>query len=209
MWSELSYEWQVVFEEAWVAFKMGSVPIGAAVFDEFGRLIVRDHNRWNEVGIPNRFLAHAETNAIRQLRTDAEYNIRTCVMYVTMEPCSMCLGTIDIGNIKHLKYAAKDRYNGAAEIPWFESRIRKKNHDYKLIGGEMEFVQHVLYAGYELSQIERGSGTLPLKALEDEFPDAAALAKKLHEAGVFEQWKKEEKTMEFAYDEILRRGHYN
>jgi tRNA(adenine34) deaminase len=45
MWKDLTLGWQIAFAEAWIAFGNGSCPIGAAIFDEEGNLLVREHNR--------------------------------------------------------------------------------------------------------------------------------------------------------------------
>ena len=45
MWKDLSSQWQVVFEQAWKAFGYGSTPIGAALFDKEGRLVISDRTK--------------------------------------------------------------------------------------------------------------------------------------------------------------------
>ena len=92
MWNDLTPEWKIVFEEAWSAFINGSYPIGAAIFDEQGNLLVREHNRGAEADSVNRYVAHAEAGALRRLDTSA-YNPKSVVLYTTMEPCPMCMGT--------------------------------------------------------------------------------------------------------------------
>ena len=69
MWIDISKQWQTAFEEAWDAFCTGSIPIGAAVFDENGELILKDHNRAQLPETVNRRIAHAEANLLRRLDT--------------------------------------------------------------------------------------------------------------------------------------------
>ena len=70
MWRDLSYQWQTVFEEAWKAFGFGSTPIGAALFDKEGQLILSDRNRSHEADTINKEISHAEANALRRMDTE-------------------------------------------------------------------------------------------------------------------------------------------
>ena len=83
MWKDLSSGWQAVFEEAWRAFGFGSTPIGAAIFDKEGKLILSDRNRSREADTVNREISHAEANALRRLDTD-RVNSRELVLYTSM-----------------------------------------------------------------------------------------------------------------------------
>lgn len=48
MWNDVPKPWKVVFEEAWLAFRNGNVPAGAAVYDENNALMSKAHNRYGE-----------------------------------------------------------------------------------------------------------------------------------------------------------------
>ena len=58
MWSDLSAQWKTVFDEAWRAFCFGSTPIGAALFDKSGKLILSDRNRSREADEIQRLKYH-------------------------------------------------------------------------------------------------------------------------------------------------------
>jgi tRNA(adenine34) deaminase len=45
LWETLSAPWQASLEEAWAAYRAGSIPVGAAVTDHEGRVLTRAHNR--------------------------------------------------------------------------------------------------------------------------------------------------------------------
>ena len=45
MWQSLSQPWRACLEEAWTAYRAGSVPIGAAITDGAGRVVARGRNR--------------------------------------------------------------------------------------------------------------------------------------------------------------------
>ena len=57
MWEALSAAWQAAFEEAWTAYRNGSIPIGAAITRPDGTLLVRDRNRAAEPDTVNRLTA--------------------------------------------------------------------------------------------------------------------------------------------------------
>ena len=135
MWQDLSVMWQTTFEEGWNAYKAGSIPIGAAIFDQFGKCLIREHNRSMESETLNKSISHAESNALRALDT-SKCNVRELTLYTTMEPCPMCMGTSVMSNIKHLRYAAHDPYCGSVYLKDTDPYICGKNLDYVHEGGD-------------------------------------------------------------------------
>jgi len=79
----------VALAEARVGLKEGGIPIGAAVFDQTGKLIGAGHNRRVQHGDPS---AHAETDAFRRLGRQKTY--RTLIMVTTLAPCWYCSGLV-------------------------------------------------------------------------------------------------------------------
>ena len=157
MWENLSEIWQAAFEEAWEAFKSGSIPIGAVITDESGNILLKDHNRSSEAGILNRSISHAEANALRRLDT-SKYNPRSLTLYSTMEPCPMCLGTAVMANINRLRYAARDPHCGFVHIKDEDDYLRSKNLDYCFENDEKELVQLTIQSYHELRYISMGGG---------------------------------------------------
>ena len=152
----LKREWKIAFNEAWEAFKAGSTPIGAALFDENGELVLADHNRANEPETVNRNISHAEANVLRRLDTK-RYEPRKLTLFTTMEPCPMCLGTAVMANMKKLRSAAHDRYCGMVYLKDSDPYMKSKGLDYTFADAELEFLQLTIQSYYELSWIERGS----------------------------------------------------
>ena len=157
MWENLSEIWQAAFEEAWEAFKSGSIPIGAVITDKSGNILLKDHNRSSESGIINRSISHAEANALRNLDT-SKYNPRSLTLYSTMEPCPMCFGTSVMANIKRLRYAARDPHCGFVHIKDEDDYLRSKNLDYCFENDEKELVQLTIQSCHELRYISMGGG---------------------------------------------------
>jgi tRNA(adenine34) deaminase len=93
--------------EAW---KAGEVPVGAIIVRE-GRVVGRGRNSPIALRDPT---AHAEVLALRDaaLRL-GNYRLPDCELFVTVEPCPMCLGAIFHARIRRLIYGARDPKSGA------------------------------------------------------------------------------------------------
>jgi tRNA(adenine34) deaminase len=101
---------QAAAAEALKAAARGEVPVGAVVVAE-GRIIARGHNQPLGRHDPS---AHAEIVALRQAgRKRKNYRLSGCDLYVTLEPCPMCLGAIVQARIRRLVYGASDPKTGA------------------------------------------------------------------------------------------------
>jgi len=100
---------QVAIDQAKIAIEKGEVPVGAAIFKN-GKLIAQSHNETIE---RNNSCAHAELLAIeRAFEKTGDYRLTDCDMYVTLEPCSMCAGAIDLARIKRVYFGAYDAQKG-------------------------------------------------------------------------------------------------
>ncbi|MBR5387496.1 MAG: nucleoside deaminase [Clostridiales bacterium] len=201
MWKDLTPEWQIAFEEAWLAFRNGSYPIGAAIFDAQGNLLVREHNRGAEADSVNRYVAHAEAGALRRLDTSS-YNPKTVVLYTTMEPCPMCMGTAVMSNIKHLRYAAKDPYCGCVHWKEEDPYVKGQELDYELEAGEKEFVQFVIQSYFELKGIERGVSDKVLRTFESYNSKAVETAKAFYKDKRLDSYAEGNNDFSVVYDEI-------
>lgn len=101
---------QVALELAQQAQACGEVPVGAVVV-RHGVIVGRGFNRPISVADPT---AHAEIIAMRDAASHmANYRLPDCMLYVTLEPCVMCIGAIFHARIQRLVYAATDPKTGA------------------------------------------------------------------------------------------------
>lgn len=90
----------------------GEVPVGAVVVHQ-GKIIGLGRNRPIAKSDPT---AHAEIAAIRQAcRRMKNYRIADCELFVTLEPCAMCLGAIVQARVRRLIYGAADPKAGAVK----------------------------------------------------------------------------------------------
>ena len=90
---------------------LGEVPVGAIVVDANGTTIGRGHNRPVHLHDPS---AHAEILAMREAgQALGNYRLDDCTLYVTLEPCPMCLAAASHARIARIVYAAPDPRAGA------------------------------------------------------------------------------------------------
>jgi tRNA(adenine34) deaminase len=113
------------------AQEAGEVPVGAVVVKN-GIIIGRGYNRPISASDPT---AHAEVMALRDAaRHSGNYRLPGCTLYVTLEPCVMCVGAIFHARIARLVYGASDGKTGACgsviDLP-AELRL---NHHVQVIG---------------------------------------------------------------------------
>ena len=110
--------WDDVFELMWKAYTAGTIPVGAVVVDETGRVVARGQNRiFDEPGareLGRSRLAHAEVNALTQLESGRMYPDWT--LYTALEPCHLCLAGAIAARVGRVRYAAADPYGGAAGL---------------------------------------------------------------------------------------------
>src|SRR5271155_5782318 len=79
----------VAIKEARQGLAEGGIPIGAAIFDQAGKLVASGHNRRVQHGDPS---AHGETDAFRNAGRQRSY--RNLIMVTTLAPCWYCSGLI-------------------------------------------------------------------------------------------------------------------
>jgi tRNA(adenine34) deaminase len=90
--------------EAEKALKRGEVPIGAIVVDEAGNIIGRGYNRMEMKKCQTE---HAEIVAIKKAcKKKGDWRLNKCWLYVTVEPCSMCMGLIKLCRIEGVVWGA-------------------------------------------------------------------------------------------------------
>lgn len=86
------------------AFDMGEVPIGAVVVDAHGVII---GSGFNQVEQLHTQCAHAEAMAITQAgKAIVDWRLDGCWLYVTLEPCSMCMALIRLCRLQGMVFGA-------------------------------------------------------------------------------------------------------
>jgi tRNA(adenine34) deaminase len=111
--------------EAEKAAAIGEVPVGAVIVCE-GKIIARGHNRCI---IDNDPSAHAEIVAVRKAAKKIK-NYRLCGMelFVTLEPCLMCIGVLLNARIRKIVFASADKKAGACGSVFNLACAKQLNH---------------------------------------------------------------------------------
>ncbi|KAF0815060.1 tRNA-specific adenosine deaminase [Andreprevotia sp. IGB-42] len=118
--------------EARKAYAKGEVPVGAIVV-QAGEIIGRGHNQPIARHDPS---AHAEMMALRQAARRLEnYRLPGCQIYITLEPCLMCVGAMLHARIERIIFAAHDPKTGAAGSVIDPFPDRRLNHQTMVEGG--------------------------------------------------------------------------
>lgn len=104
------YFMRKALEEAERAFEIDEVPVGAVIVVN-QRIIARAHNLTERL---NDVTAHAEMQAITSAANflGGKY-LKGCTLYVTLEPCVMCMGALYWSQLDRIVYAASDPKRGA------------------------------------------------------------------------------------------------
>lgn len=103
---------KLAIDEACEAVKTGEIPVGAVVIYQ-NRLIAKSHNKVETLNDPT---AHAEILVIREAsKLLNSWRLSECSIYVTLEPCIMCMGAILNARMSKLVYGVGDNKFGAVE----------------------------------------------------------------------------------------------
>lgn len=135
-WSELDEKFmRAARAEAKVAASVGEVPVGAVVVKN-GEIIGAGLNRSIQDADPT---AHAEVVAIRAAaKAGQNYRLVGTTIYVTLEPCAMCVGAMIQARISRLVFGAYDEKAGAAGSVVDLADNRQLNHQIEVNGGLQE-----------------------------------------------------------------------
>jgi tRNA(adenine34) deaminase len=126
------YFMRLALREAERALEHDDVPVGAVIVKD-GEVIGAGHN---ERELRNDPTAHAETLALRQAATTLRsWRVLDAVMYVTLEPCTMCAGAIVLSRIPRVIFAASDPKAGAAGSVLDLLNVPEFNHRPQCQGG--------------------------------------------------------------------------
>ena len=126
---------QIAIQEAIKAEKDGEVPVGAVLVKD-DLVIAKAHNQPIST---NDATAHAEIQLIRAAgKIQENYRLTGASLYVTLEPCAMCLGAIMHARIKRIIYGAYDSKTGACGSSENLIHANCFNHKVDLASGVLE-----------------------------------------------------------------------
>jgi tRNA(adenine34) deaminase len=123
---------EVAIAQARTGSLEGEVPVGAVIALD-GQVIAAAHNRPISLNDPT---AHAEVLAIRAAGVALNsYRLTGATIYVTLEPCTMCIGAIINARIRRLMFGTTDPKAGAAGSVYDIGRDGRLNHRVEVYGG--------------------------------------------------------------------------
>lgn len=126
---------QLALEEARIAFELGEVPIGAVVVQK-GQMIAKAHNEKELRQDPT---AHAEVLAVqRATQVLGAWRLSDATLYVTLEPCPMCAGSLVQARLKTLVFGAADIKGGAVGSVTNVLDVNRWNHRIEVVAGVLE-----------------------------------------------------------------------
>lgn len=120
------YFMRQALREAEIALDEGEVPVGAVVVCD-NRIVARAHNQTERL---NDSTAHAEMIALTAAANHiGNKYLSDCTLYVSLEPCVMCIGATYWSQVKEIVYGASDEKRGfsykSAELKHPKTIIRK------------------------------------------------------------------------------------
>jgi tRNA(adenine34) deaminase len=127
---------KLAFDQAVHAKNKGEVPVGAVLVNSEGYILAQDHNRTITRCDPT---AHAEINVLREAALIlGNYRLLSTSLYVTIEPCIMCMGALIHARVDRIIYGAPDSKWGAAGSLCDFSQVFQLNHRPTIVSGIYE-----------------------------------------------------------------------
>ena len=124
---------EMALDEAKKAFDESEVPVGAVIVKD-GEVISKAHNNREQTGDAT---GHAELLAIRAAcGALGGWHLDKCTLYVTLEPCPMCMGAIVNSRLGRVVFGAKDAKAGACGSV-MDMRCYPLNHKPEVESGTM------------------------------------------------------------------------
>ncbi len=124
-------------KQARKAFDLKEVPIGCVIVrEDDGKIIGRGYNRRNT---DKSTLSHAEITAIKKaVKSEGDWRLENCVIYVTLEPCPMCAGAIVQSRIRRCVFGAPSPKSGCAGSILDILKEERFNHQVETVSGVLE-----------------------------------------------------------------------
>ena len=144
---------RAAIREALAARDQGDVPVGAVVVRR-GKIIGRGCNQRELLRDPT---AHAEVIALTAAAAEVDsWRLDDCMLYVTLEPCTMCAGAIVLARLKRLVFGAVDPKAGACVSLYNIPTDSRLNHRVEVRGGILADECSALLAEFFTAQRAQG-----------------------------------------------------
>lgn len=139
------YWMRMALREAKKAEALAEVPIGAVIVRD-GVILGRGHNLRETSNDPT---THAEMLAIRKAAKKVQgWRLTGATLYVTLEPCLMCMGAIILSRLQRVVFGCMDPKGGAAGSLYDVSNDARLNHRVEVTAGMLEEECSALLSGF-------------------------------------------------------------
>lgn len=139
---QIIYYMKLALEEAQSGFLADEVPVGAIIVSKHGELLASSFNLKEK---SQDVTGHAEIIALKEAaKRIGSWRLEGASIFVTLEPCIMCMSAIGQSRIKNLYFGAYDKKGGALSLGMNINDNKKLNHAFNVCGG----IKH-----YECSKI--------------------------------------------------------
>jgi tRNA(adenine34) deaminase len=127
----------MALEQAEIAYKMQEVPVGCVLVSPAGDVLSRSHNLKEKEFNPT---GHAEMLALVEgAKKLQNWRLSDCVLYVTLEPCPMCLTAMVQSRLKQCVFGAYDSKGGSLSLGYRLHQDKRLNHQFSMMGGIRHF----------------------------------------------------------------------
>jgi len=124
---------QLAIDQAVIAGNKNEVPIGAVLVSSAGEVLAVAYNSVIECSDPT---AHAEILVLRKYGCQiGNYRLLNTTLYVTVEPCLMCMGAIIHARVERVVFGTEDAKWGAAGSLYDFATDRRLNHNPEVVKG--------------------------------------------------------------------------
>lgn len=138
MMKDDKYYMTLALKEASKGAAQDEVPIGAVIVDSNGKVISKAHNKTES---RNSQLAHAEILAItKATKKIGDWRLDGFTIYVTLEPCLMCMAVIGMHRLKKIVFAADSKLYGFSKNDDFSKSLSCaiNINSFELVNGILE-----------------------------------------------------------------------
>jgi tRNA(adenine34) deaminase len=130
---QINYFMSLALDLAHKAFQQDEVPVGAIIVNKHGDVIASQFNLKEKNQNP---CHHAEVLAVTQACEKLNsWRLLDCDLYVTLEPCPMCLATLSQARLNNIYFGAYDPKGGAISLGFDLHKNELLNHKLGIYGG--------------------------------------------------------------------------
>lgn len=131
--SKINYLMSEALDLAQAAYNKNEVPVGCVITDSHGEILARTYNTKEAEQVTTH---HAEILAIEEAsKKIGSWRLIDCHMFVTLEPCPMCMSAIIQARLSHVYFGAYDVKGGAVSLGFNLHNNEKLNHKVSVSGG--------------------------------------------------------------------------